>query len=167
MFHLYRPIAAAAFCLLASCSSTPRNSESIYHGPPAVIINGEACVPSSVPSSVKNAIAAANSINHLPYQFGGGHGRECYGLDCSGTVSHVLRNSGLLDGSTTSKAFRDYGKSGAGKYITIYARDGHVFMTICGLRLDTTSGGSGHVGPRWMTKPRNIAGFKMRHPSGL
>jgi hypothetical protein len=167
MFHLYRPLAAAAACLLASCSSTPQNSESVYRGPRAVIVNGEVTPPSSVPSQVRLAIAAANNINHLPYQFGGGHGRECYGYDCSGTVSHVLRNCGLLEGSTTSKAFCNYGKSGPGKYITIYARDGHVFMTMCGLRFDTTSGGSGHVGPRWMTAPRNTRGFKMRHPSGL
>jgi hypothetical protein len=66
-----------------------------------------------------------------------------------------------------SKGFRNYGKPGAGKYITIFARDGHVFMTICGLRFDTTSNGSGHVGPRWMTMPRNLKGFKLRHPPGL
>ncbi len=167
MSLMLRLAAVAALCFLASCSSVPRNSESNYSGPRLVIINGEATAPTSVPVAVKRAVAAANSINHLPYQYGGGHGRECYGLDCSGTVSHVLRNAGLLQGSTTSRAFRDYGKSGPGKYITIYARDGHVFMTICGMRFDTTSGGSGHVGPRWMTKPRLTKGFKMRHPPGL
>jgi hypothetical protein len=164
---LIRLVLLAALCPLASCSSTPQNSESNYRGPRAVIINGEAIAPNSVPAPVKRAIAAANDINHLPYQFGGGHGRECFGYDCSGTVSYVLRNAGLLDGSTTSTAFRNYGSSGPGKYITLYARDGHVFMTLCGIRFDTTSGGSGHVGPRWMANPRNTKGFKMRHPTGL
>lgn len=164
---LHRLVIMAALCPLVSCSSTPQNSESVYRGPRAVIINGEATAPSSVPASVKRAIAAANEINHLPYQFGGGHGRACFGYDCSGTASYVLRNAGLLDGSTTSKAFGKYGKAGPGRYITVYARDGHVFMTICGIRFDTTSGGSGHVGPRWMSNPRNIKGFKMRHPPGL
>jgi len=58
MFHLYRPLAVAALCLLASCSSTPRDSESVYHGPRAVVVNGEASAPSNVPSAVKRAIDA-------------------------------------------------------------------------------------------------------------
>jgi hypothetical protein len=160
-------LVAASIACLASCSSTPDNSESAYRGPRAVIVNGEAYAPSEAPASVRRAIAAANQINHLPYQFGGGHGRPCYGLDCSGTVSHVLSEAGLMRGSMPSKGFKNYGKAGPGKYITVYARDGHVFMTICGLRFDTTSNGSGHVGPRWMDKPRNTKGFKARHPAGV
>ena len=155
---------------LSSCtSSTPKSktTEGSYRGARAVIINGDAVAPSNVPAAVKRAIHAANEINHLPYEYGGGHGRACYGMDCSGTVSHVLRNAGLMNGSMTSQAFRDFGKPGPGKYISVYARDGHSFMTICGLRLDTTSNGSGHVGPRWHTKPRSTKGFKVRHPSGL
>lgn len=160
-------LVAAAIPFLVSCSSPPKNTESVYNGPRAVMMNGEAYAPSNVPASVKRAIAAANEINHLPYQFGGGHGRPSYGLDCSGSTSHVLRAAGLIDSSMPSKGFLKYGKSGPGKYITVFARDGHVFMTICGLRFDTTSGGSAHVGPRWMTKPRNTKGFRLRHPSGV
>ena len=37
-----------------------------------------------------------------------------------------------------------YGEPGPGRWITIYARNGHVFMTLCGLRLDT----GGHAGYR-------------------
>jgi hypothetical protein len=103
----------------------------------------------------------------MPYIFGGGHGGPSRGLDCSGTVSYVLRTCGLIQGSITSSGFKKYGNSGPGKYITIYARDGHVFMTICGLRLDTTSQGSGHIGPRWNEKPRTTKTFVMRHPPGL
>lgn len=163
---LLRSLAAAALCLLCSCGSTPKSTASGYRGPPAAMVNHDAVPPSNAPAAVKRAIYAANRINHLPYQFGGGHGRASHGLDCSGSVSHVLRNAGLMESSMPSKGFLKYGKSGPGKYITIYVRDGHVFMTICGLRFDTTSGGSGHVGPRWMTKPRNTKGFKVRHPAG-
>jgi hypothetical protein len=162
-----RILVAIAVSSFASCSSPPKNTESVYGGPRAVIVNGEVCAPGNVPKSVARAIEAANSINHLPYQFGGGHGRPCYGLDCSGTVSHVLSSAGLMNGTMPSKGFKNFGKSGPGKYITVFARDGHVFMTICGLRFDTTSNGSGHVGPRWMTTPRNTKGFKMRHPAGV
>src|SRR5687768_6066026 len=162
-----RILAATLLCLLPSCSSTPKNTESVYRGPRAVIMNGEAYAPRGVPRAVERVVEAANEINHLPYQFGGGHGRRCYGLDCSGTASHVLRNAGLLKDCMPSKGFKNYGKAGPGKYITVFARDGHVFMTICGLRFDTTSNGSGHVGPRWMTKPRSTKGFKLRHPPGL
>jgi hypothetical protein len=165
---LYRPLALLALCLLCSCGSTPKSTASTYRGPQAAIVNGDVVAPDSAPAAVKRAIHAANEINHLPYQFGGGHGgRPCYGLDCSGTVSYVLRNAGLIEGSMPSKGYLKYGKSGPGKYITIYVRDGHVFMTICGVRFDTTSNGSGHVGPRWMHKPRSTKGFKMRHPPGL
>ncbi len=167
MTSLFRLLAFAGLCSLASCSFAPKTTESIYRGRPAVVVNGDVVPPDNVPSVVKRAIKAANRINHLPYQFGGGHGRACYGLDCSGTVSHVLRNTGLIEGSMTSKGFLKYGKSGPGKYMTIFSRDGHVFMTICGVRLDTTSDGSGHVGPRWMMKPRNLKGFKIRHPPSL
>jgi hypothetical protein len=168
MTRLFRLLLAAAVCLAAvSCASKPKNSGSTYRGQRAVIVNNDVVPPDRVPAAVKRCIHAANRINHLPYQFGGGHGRGGYGLDCSGTVSYVLRNAGIIEGSMTSRGFMKYGKSGPGKYITIYARDGHVFMTICGIRLDTTSGGSGHVGPRWMSKPRSLKGFKLRHPPGL
>src|SRR6185503_18522971 len=106
---LIRLLAAAALCLLISCSSTPKSSGAGYRGPRAAMVNSEVVPPDNVPSSVKRAIYAANNINHLPYQFGGGHGRSCYGLDCSGSVSHVLRNAGFIDGSMPSKGFQKYG----------------------------------------------------------
>ena len=163
---MIRLLAVAALAFLVSCKSTPKISGAGYRGPRAALVNNDVVPPDNVPTKVKRAIYAANSINHLPYEFGGGHGRPCYGLDCSGSVSHVLRNAGYIDGSMPSKGFQKYGKSGPGKYISIYARDGHVFMTICGVRFDTTSGGSGHVGPRWMMKPRSTKGFTVRHPEG-
>jgi hypothetical protein len=61
-----------------------------------------------------------------------------------------------------------YGEPGPGRWITIYARNGHVFMTLCGLRLDTGGhAGRGESGPRWCPNSRGIRGFVMRHPPGF
>ncbi|MCX6873223.1 MAG: NlpC/P60 family protein [Verrucomicrobia bacterium] len=100
-----------------------------------------------------------------PYKWGGGRGRlEDTGYDCSGSVSYVLIKAGLLRSPATSGAFASYGVPGPGRWITIYARNGHVFMTLCGLRLDT----SGHAerGPRWCANFRSASGYVMRHPAG-
>jgi len=58
------------------------------------------------------------------------------------------------------------GAPGPGKWVTIYANDGHVFMYVAGLRFDT-SGRDGPFGSRWQTAPRSLAGFTVRHPTGL
>ncbi len=154
-------------CLLNACSSPPKSTATAYSGPRPLLVNGRAIAPEGVPDAVRRAVAAGNAIQHMPYVYGGGHGAAASGLDCSGSTSYVLRSAGLMQGCIPSQAFLKWGRSGPGKYITVYARDGHVFMTICGLRLDTSSGGSGHVGPRWSTKPRTLAKFKARHPENL
>jgi hypothetical protein len=152
----------------SSCSSSSvSNSAEAYRGRPARIHAGKAYAPPEAPDIVKRAVAAGNAIQNAPYQYGGGHGRPCWGLDCSGSVSYVLRSVGLMKGSTHSKMFKEYGEPGPGKWISIFARDGHVFMTIAGLRLDTSSSGRRDVGPRWTAKPRSAKGFKVRHPAGL
>jgi hypothetical protein len=68
-----------------------------------------------------------------------------------------------------SKGFRDYGHRGRGKGITIYARNGHSFAVIAGLRLDTTSPNnpSRRWAPRWQPTDRVSRGFDARHPGGL
>lgn len=141
-------------------------SSDYYHGKPALMVNGHAYAPKNAPAPVHRAMAAANSIQQAPYKYGGGHGKKGGGLDCSGSVSYVLREAGLLAGDMPSGSFRKYGKSGGGDWITVFAQRGHVFMTICGLRLDTSSQGRG-VGPRFSQKPRRVRGFKVRHPAGL
>jgi hypothetical protein len=60
-----------------------------------------------------------------------------------------------------------YGKSGLGKWVSIYANKGHVFMVVAGMRFDTSAYGSGDKGPRWRTTARPAGGFKVRHPAGL
>jgi len=49
--------------------------------------------------------------------------------------------------------------------VTIYANAGHAFMTVAGLRFDTS--GREETGSRWQTAPRTVAGFTVRHPPGL
>lgn len=156
----------AGLLLLASCASSQKTTEDYYDGPRAVFVNGQVVAPRRAPAAVHRAVAAANAIQHAPYQYGGGHGRPSGGLDCSGCVSYVLRHAGRLETSMPSSAFRKYGRSRQGKWITVFARPGHVFMTICGLRLDTSSQGTG-IGPRWTSKPRKTKGFTIRHPAGL
>ena len=127
-----------------------------------------AAAPLSAPRQIQYAVAAANSLQNKPYRLGGGHSRlEDNAYDCSSSCSYVLIKAGLLKNVLTSKGFASYGEAGPGRFITIYVNPGsHVFMTVCGLRFDT-SGGSRGEGPRWRTQGRSIKGFSMRHPSGF
>jgi hypothetical protein len=133
------------------------------------LIRGRAVAPANAPMAVKRAVAAGNALQSKPYKMGGGHARwNDSGYDCSGTVSYVLRNAGLMRSTMPSKGFRSYGKRGKGRWITIFARKGHVFMTIGGLRLDARGYSRGRVGgPRWLAKQRSSRGFSVRHPRGL
>jgi hypothetical protein len=154
----------------ASCSRQVKANYAVaYKAEPnnAVVINGRAVAPRKAPVTVKRAIAAANHIQGLPYKWGGGHARiNDNGYDCSGAVSYVLRNAGLMADQMPSKGFLNYGKRGHGKWITVYVRNGHVFMVIAGLRFDT-QGEFRQEGPRWRTEPRRTKGLVVRHPSGL
>lgn len=125
-------------------------------------------VPINFPRPILHAVYAANTLQGKPYRMGGGHSRlydSAY--DCSGSISYILFQSGLLRSPLSSKEFANYGQPGPGRFITIYVKPGdHVFLTICGLRLDTTGGREGE-GPRWRPKPRSTDGFIARHPPGL
>jgi hypothetical protein len=127
-----------------------------------------ASAPRNLPVQVQYAVNAVNHIQGKPYRRGGGHAStEDNAYDCSGSVSYALIKAGLLRAPLSSGAFASYGQPGPGRFITIYVKPGeHVFMTICGLRLDTTGGQSGE-GPRWRAKPRSADGFIMRHPAGF
>lgn len=156
---------------LVSCSSQVKARRPVsYHfeyGRTAMLKNGIAYAPKNAPAAVKRAIAAGNRLQGMPYKWGGGHASQNdSGYDCSGTVSYVLREAGLLRGSIASRDFFGYGKKGEGKWITLYIRRGHVFVTVAGLRLDT-GGPGGETGPRWKTATRQGRGHVMRHPSGL
>lgn len=155
---------------LASCSSQVKAKHPVSYrfqsGRTAMLKNGVAYAPRNAPAAVKRAIAAGNRLQHKPYKWGGGHARfDDSGYDCSGTVSYVLREAGLMNGCGTSRSFFGYGKKGYGDWISIYTRNGHVFMTVAGLRLDT-GWGADRSGPRWHTRTRPASGTVVRHPSG-
>jgi cell wall-associated NlpC family hydrolase len=138
-------------------------------GSRAVLHNGVAYAPSRAPQSVKNAIWAANTLRRKPYVWGGGHGSFYdHGYDCSGSVSFALHGAGVLAAPLPSSDFTRYGERGRGRWVTIYARPGHTFAVIGGLRFDTTDfRRGGDVGPRWYTDGRDLRGFEARHPAGL
>jgi cell wall-associated NlpC family hydrolase len=136
-------------------------------GPQArVLPDGTAQAPEDAPAAVKKVILAANEIAKFPYKWGGGHGAwRDNGYDCSGSVSFALAGAGLLGRPLTSGLFMNYGAPGPGRWITIYANYGHVFMFVAGLRFDTS--GQGRAGTRWQPETRPTAGFAVRHIPGL
>ncbi|MEI8233528.1 MAG: peptidoglycan endopeptidase [Verrucomicrobiota bacterium] len=159
-------VLALAVFLPGCCGPAP------YHytyvpGKTAVVRGGRAVAPPGAPATVKAAIEAGNQIAGLPYRRGGGHGRMYdSAYDCSGASSFVLREAGLLGTAIPSTAFRQYGSRGEGDWISVYARNGHVFLVVAGLRFDTGYG-HGAKGPQWTTLSRPANGCVIRHPEGL
>jgi len=131
-----------------------------------VLPDGRAVAPQDAPPIVRDVIRAANVIAKTPYLWGGGHGSwSAVGYDCSGSVSFALAGAGLLDAPLTSGELAHWGAPGPGRWITIYANDGHVFMDVAGLRFDT--GALPGAGTRWQASGRDTSGFTARHPGGL
>ncbi len=128
-----------------------------------------AIAPVNAPAAVQEVIAAGNQIAHLPYIWGGGHMTyEDTGYDCSGSLSYVLAAAGLIDGTTTSTGFMHWGEPGPGKWITVFATDGHTFMYVAGLRFDTVA--LAETGSRWSDRSADepdLSSFVERHPAGL
>ncbi len=132
--------------------------------------NGLAAVPRGAPASVRAIITAANQIIGKPYKWGGGHGLLFdTGYDCSGSVSYALIRARLLNAPMVSGTLAHFGVKGAGRYVTIYANSGHVYMEVAGLRLDTSSVGdpNGKSGVRWRPPIGKRFGFAVRHLSGI
>ncbi len=133
-------------------------------------VNGLAAAPMSAPAVVQQIIWAGNQIIGLPYIFGGGHASFISpGYDCSGTVSFALHGGDLLQSPEDSSEFEVWGSHGAGRWIAIFANAGHAYMTVAGLRLDTSAADdpSDQQGPRWRPLRPENAGFVVRHPLGL
>lgn len=129
--------------------------------------NGFARAPANAPAAIKRVIAAGNQIARAPYVWGGGHGAWLdKGYDCSGSVSYALAAGGMLGYSLTSGQLMDWGVPGPGRWLTIYANEGHVFMYVAGLRFDT-SGRAGDHASRWQLASRSANGFVARHYPGL
>ena len=130
--------------------------------------DGQAIAPFEAPEAVQRIIAAGNIISRSPYKWGGGHGRWLDdGYDCSGSVSFALAAAGLLQAPLVSGDLARWGAAGRGRWVTIYAHDGHVFMEVAGLRFDTSGRDSRSGGSRWQPEARPPSGFAVRHPPGL
>ena len=171
------PVRKIIFCVgifastaLVSFADSFPSSGPTTPGNDARLRGNVALAPVNAPLSVKRAIWAANQLRTKPYRYGGGH-RSFHdsGYDCSGTISYALAGAGLVSVPLSSNELRAYGNRGRGKWITVYARNGHTFAVIAGLRLDTTSlhNRSRIWAPRWQPVPRITFGFEARHPFGL
>jgi cell wall-associated NlpC family hydrolase len=139
-------------------------------GSMARYVNGLAAAPMSVPASVQEVVWAGNQIIGLPYIFGGGHASFVSpGYDCSGTVSFALHGANLLQTPEDSSEFEVWGSHGVGRWVTIFSNPGHAYMTVAGLRLDTSAADdpTNQQGPRWRPLRQGNEGFIVRHPLGL
>jgi hypothetical protein len=144
-----------------------------------------ALVPAGVPATVQAMVVAGNELQDLPYGPGGhpdplGATEE----DCSSTVNYVLYRAGvrplaeILHDNPLAQDYVNWGAPGPGRWVTIYASASptpHVFMTIAGLRLDTSHDGTDvgpnrdENGPRWRILDHipTWAHWSVRHPPGL
>jgi len=131
--------------------------------------DGLAIPPINAPPAVQAIIAAGNEIAHLPYRWGGGHTTyEDTAYDCSGSISFVFGAAGLLNSTVVSGQLENWGASGPGKWITVFANAGHTFMYVAGLRFDTVA--LAETGSRWSNRPADepdLRTFAVRHPIGL
>ncbi len=136
--------------------------------------DGLAVPPADAPAAIVELIAAANRISHLPYIYGGGHavyhGNPVAldaGYDCSGSVSFALHGAGMLSEPLDSTEFESWGMQGAGRWITMYTNDGHVYMKVGGLWFDTGAQSYANGEDRWSTTRMSpSAGFMVVHPRG-
>lgn len=139
-------------------------------GATARFVDGLAAAPMSAPAAVQQIIWAGNQIIGLPYIYGGGHASFVSpGYDCSGTVSYALHGASLIATPMDSSEFMGWDSGGAGTWVTIFANGGHAYMTVAGLRLDTSpvDDPSDQNGPRWRPLRPGNPGFTVRHPTGL
>jgi cell wall-associated NlpC family hydrolase len=134
-------------------------------------VDGIAAAPEDAPAVVQEIVWAGNQLIGLPYIYGGGHNATFTspGYDCSGTVSFALHGASLLTAPEDSSEFEGWGSHGVGRWVTIFANAGHAYMTVAGLRLDTSPANdpSNLEGPRWRPLRPENAGFIIRHPLGL
>ena len=106
--------------------------------------DGTATPPAGAPQVIVDLFAAANKIATLPYRYGGGHKSFTdTAYDCSGSVSFALHGAGLLDYTMDSTMLESFGDAGPGQWITIYANADHTFLTVAGVRFDTSGQSAG------------------------
>jgi hypothetical protein len=170
----YQPLARAGQVSptggAAVAVAVPAKPQLLVPGSRARYVDGLAAAPMSAPAAVQQIIWAGDQIVGLPYVWGGGHASFVSpGYDCSGTVSFALHGASLLTTPEDSSEFMAWGSHGLGRWVTIFSNAGHAYMTVAGLRLDTSAADdpSNQQGPRWRPlRPAN-AGFTVRHPLGF
>jgi hypothetical protein len=179
---------------LAQTYAQSPNAAPTYVCEPAATIPGEqaeitpqgiALAPALAPVVVQELIAAGNQIIAKPYP----HPDHHYGplnelwpaYDCSGSTSYILYKADLLsDSALTSGQFTSWGLPGPGRWVTVYATSGHVFIEVAGIVLNTAwyapvKPTTPPSGPRWQPASTisaqlrgNIYGpFSERHPAGF
>jgi len=175
--------ACAVACLLvvgfagtASATRVSGSGGATFEPPPpppskATIVDGNAVVPAGAPSRVRRVIEAGNRLIGKPYVYGGGHrpfsSRLDRGYDCSGTASYALYGGRFLRYPLPSGAFVKWGQDGPGRWITVYAHGGHMYLVVAGLRLDTgMRDDPSTTGPGWSKRLRRSDAFVARHPRG-
>lgn len=144
-----------------------------------------AMIPAGAPPVVQAMLVAGNELQGLPYgPLGHPDPLGATEEDCSSTVNYVLYRAGLralaeiLRDNPLAQNYVHWGEPGPGRWVTVYATDSptpHVFMTIAGLRLDTSHDGTDigpnrdQDGPRWRIFPTipGWAHWAVRHPPGL
>jgi cell wall-associated NlpC family hydrolase len=157
---------AAIEAKAAAAAARAAATNNVSVGGIAVDTGGMVQAPPGAPAAVAQVIAAGNAIATLPYIYGGGHASfHADGYDCSGSVSYALAAAGLVSSPMVSGAFEDWGDPGPGRWITIYANAGHVWMDVAGWRFDTVALAEG--GTRWSRGGGEFSGFVVRHPPGL
>jgi Transglycosylase SLT domain len=145
----------------------------------------QALIPADVPPIVQAMLIAGNELERLPYGPGGHPDpRGALEEDCSSTINYVLYRSGvrpiaeILDKNPLAQSYVHWGAEGPGRWVTIYSTTSptnHTFMTIAGLRLDTSHNGTdtgpnrAEDGPRWRILDHipTWAHWSVRHPPGL
>ncbi|MGP0101643.1 MAG: hypothetical protein ACLPUT_08495 [Solirubrobacteraceae bacterium] len=155
---------------MTSATGPTLRPELLVPGTTARFVDGLAAAPEGVPAAIQEIIWAGNELIGLPYIYGGGHASFISpGYDCSGTVSFALHGATLLAAPEDSSEFEVWGSHGAGRWVAIFANAGHAYMTVAGLRLDTSPAEdpANLEGPRWRPLRQSNAGFTVRHPLGL
>jgi cell wall-associated NlpC family hydrolase len=130
-------------------------------------INGAFAPASVVPAAITKVIAGGNAIADFPYVYGGGHVSFVdRAYDCSGSVSYALAAAGLIAAPETSGQLEHWGKPGPGRWLTVFANDGHTFMIVDGVWFDT-AGRAGPHSTRWLRPTPSLRGYVVRHYPGL
>jgi hypothetical protein len=108
----------------------------------------QALVPGGVPAVVQAMLVAGDELQSLPYGPGGHPDpRDALEEDCSSTVNYVLYRAGvrrigeIVNENPLAQDYVHWGLPGPGRWVTIYSTSSptdHTFITIAGLRLDTS-----------------------------